>query len=678
MSGGGKRSENERRVPSPGGSRSRAPRRSPGAGATAQTTPRPLVRYDFSLLTDDDIYLFNEGSHFRLYEKLGSHAVEAGGVAGVYFAVWAPDAERVSVVGDFNGWDKGSHPLGARGSSGIWEGFVPGLTTGVCYKYWVESRYNGYKVEKADPFALHAETPPKTASVTWDLAYEWGDATWMAGRAERNHLGAPISIYEVHLGSWRRVPDEGNRWLTYREIVPLLAAYVKDMGFTHVELMPVMEHPFFGSWGYQVTGYFAPTGRYGTPQDFMYLVDYLHREGIGVILDWVPSHFPADQHGLGYFDGTHLFEHADPRKGFHPDWMSLIFNYGRNEIRSFLISSALFWLEKYHADGLRVDGVASMLYLDYSRKEGEWLPNIHGGRENLEAVDLLRRFNREAYGEHPGIQTIAEESTAWGAVSRPTYLGGLGFGLKWDMGWMHDTLVYMSHDPVHRRFHHNELTFRMIYAFTENFVLSLSHDEVVHGKGSLISKMPGDDWQKAANLRLLLAYMYSQPGKKLLFMGGEFGQWKEWDHESSLSWEALDHELHRGIQACTRDLNRLYASDPALHQLDTDPAGYEWVDANDSMASVIAFLRKGRRTDEQTLVVCNFTPIVRHNYRVGVPRSGFWREVLNTDAAEYGGSGAGNLGGVNSMPVPYHGRPYSLNLTLPPLAAVFLQPGGGS
>jgi 1,4-alpha-glucan branching enzyme len=642
--------------------------------ASATAVREANVRYDFSLLTDDDIYLFNEGSHFRLYDKLGSHLTQSGDEAGVYFAVWAPDAERVSVIGDFNGWDRSSHPLHARAASGIWEGFIQGLGEGVCYKYWIESRYHGYKVEKADPFAFHAETPPKTASVTWHLAYQWRDEVWMEERHARNALDAPISIYEVHLGSWRRVPEEGNRSLSYREIAPMLAAHVKDMGFTHVELMPVMEHPFFGSWGYQVTGYFAPTGRYGTPQDFMYLVDFLHQQGIGVILDWVPSHFPADQHGLGYFDGTHLFEHADPRKGFHPDWMSLIFNYGRNEIRSFLISSALFWLDRYHADGLRVDGVASMLYLDYSRKEGEWVPNIHGGRENLEAVDFLRRFNRAAYAANPDVQTIAEESTAWGGVSRPTHVGGLGFGLKWDMGWMHDTLAYMAHDPVHRRFHHNELTFRMIYAFTENFVLSLSHDEVVHGKGSLISKMPGDDWQKAANLRLLLAYMFSQPGKKLLFMGGEFGQWKEWEHDSSLSWEALDYEFHRGIQRCTRDLNLLYAGEPALHQLDTEPAGYEWVDANDGTSSVISFMRKGRDPDDCVLAVCNFTPVVRQNYRVGVPTGGRWCELLNTDGAEYGGSNAGNLGGVNAMPVPFHGRPYSVNLTLPPLAALFLKP----
>ncbi len=670
MRGGNPRGENPRspRLPR---QRHRRPAR---ADSNESSDIAPRVDYGFSRLTDDDIYLFNEGSHFRLYDKLGSHLVAPDGEPGVYFAVWAPNAERVSVIGDFNSWNSASHPLRPRASSGIWEGFIRGVTAGVRYKYWIESRHNAYKVDKADPFALHAETPPRTASVTWNLDHQWQDADWMATRRGRNSLAAPISVYEVHLGSWRRVPEEGNRWLTYRESAPLLAKYVKDMGYTHVELMPVMEHPFYGSWGYQVTGYFAPTSRYGTPEDFMYLIDHLHQQGIGVILDWVPSHFPADQHGLGYFDGTHLFEHADPRKGLHPDWMSLIFNYGRNEVCSFLISSALFWLDRYHADGLRVDGVASMLYLDYSRKEGQWIPNVYGGRENLEAVDFLRRFNREAYAAHPDIQTVAEESTAWGAVSRPTDAGGLGFGLKWDMGWMHDTLAYMAHDPVHRRFHHNELTFRMIYAFTENFVLSLSHDEVVHGKGSLISKMPGDDWQKAANLRLLLAYMISQPGKKLMFMGGEFGQWKEWDHDSSLSWEAMDYDFHRGIQACARHLNRMYGSAAALHQLDTDPTGYEWIDATDSMASVIAFLRKGREPSEQMLVVCNFTPVVRANYRVGVPLSGSWREVLNTDAAIYGGSNAGNLGGGRAMPVPFHGRPYSLNLTLPPLAALFLEP----
>jgi 1,4-alpha-glucan branching enzyme len=598
--------------------------------------------------------------------------MEFGGVQGTYFAVWAPDAQGVSVAGDFNGWNKESHPLRPKQDSGIWEGFVPEAKKGHAYKYWVESRHRGYKAEKADPYALLAETPPKTASVIWDLDYQWSDGEWMEQRAKRNALDAPVAVYEVHIGSWRRVPAEGNRSLNYRELAPELSAYVKSMGYTHVELMPVMEHPFYGSWGYQTTGYFAPTSRYGAPQDFMYFVDYMHQQGIGVILDWVPSHFPNDEHGLGYFDGTHLYEHADPRKGFHPDWKSFVFNYGRNEVRSFLLSSALFWLDKYHADGLRVDAVASMLYLDYSREEGEWIPNQYGGRENLDAVSFLRRLNEECYAAHPDTQMVAEESTSWPMVSRPTYVGGLGFGLKWDMGWMHDTLQYMQHEPVHRKYHHGELTFRMIYAFTENFELSLSHDEVVHGKGSLISKMPGDDWQKAANLRLLLAYMYSQPGKKLLFMGGEFGQWKEWDHESSLSWEALGHEFHASIQRLDRDLNLMYRDQPALHELDNEPGGFEWIDANDAESSTITFLRKSMG-GEVIAVACNFTPVLRENYRVGVPAPGFWEEILNSDATVYGGSGAGNMGGVHATPVPFHGRPHSLNLTVPPLGAVFLK-----
>jgi 1,4-alpha-glucan branching enzyme len=639
-------------------------------GATA--TSGQNVMYDFSLLTEDDLYLFNEGSHIRLYEKLGSHIVRHGEVDGTYFAVWAPNARRVSVIGDFNGWNRGSHELRARGQSGIWEGFIPGVGLGTRYKYFVASHHNAYTAEKADPFAIHAETPPLTASIVWHPEYEWGDQRWMEERPQRNALDAPMSTYEVHLGSWRRVPEDDNRSLTYRELALELTDYVKRMGFTHVEFLPVMEHPFFGSWGYQTTGYFAVTSRHGTPEDFMYLVDHLHKNGIGVILDWVPSHFPTDLHGPGYFDGTHLYEHEDPRKGFHPDWQSLIFNYGRNEVRSFLLSSALFWLERYHADGLRVDAVASMLYLDYSREEGEWIPNRYGGNENIEAVEFLRRFNMEVYGGAPGAQTIAEESTAWGGVSRPTYVGGLGFGLKWDMGWMHDTLQYIQHEPIHRRYHHGELTFRMIYAFTENFVLALSHDEVVHGKGSLLSKMPGDDWQKAANLRLLYAYMYSQPGKKLIFMGCEFGQWREWNHDASLDWDALDYPIHRGIATCLQDLNRLYASDTALHQLDCDHTGFEWIDANDADASVLTYLRKDREGN-CVVVACNFTPVVRENYRVGVPRRGYWREVLNTDAAEYGGSGAGNMGGARSTPVPIHGRPHSVNLTLPPLSALFLK-----
>jgi 1,4-alpha-glucan branching enzyme len=631
---------------------------------------------DFSLLSAEDLFLFNEGSHVRLYEKLGCHLVRAGGEDGACFAVWAPDAEYVSVIGDFNGWDKGRHPLRPRENSGIWEAFVPGVRAGDVYKFHVASRYMGYRVDKADPFAFYAEKPPLTGSVAWDLAYEWRDGDWMERRAAANALGAPIAAYEVHLGSWRRIPEEGHRPLTYRELAPALAAYVKEMGFTHVELLPVMEHPFYGSWGYQITGYFAPTSRYGTPQDFMYFVDVMHQNGIGVILDWVPSHFPADEHGLGYFDGTHLYEHALREKGFHPDWGSLIFNYGRKEVQSFLLSSALFWLDKYHADGLRVDAVASMLYLDYSRKPGEWVPNKFGGRENLEAIDFLKRFNVEVYKYYPAVQTIAEESTAWPMVSKPTYVGGLGFGLKWDMGWMHDTLEYMKLDPVYRKYHHNVLTFRSIYAFTENFMLPLSHDEVVHGKGSLLGMMPGDDWQKFANLRLLFSYMYSQPGKKLLFMGGEFGQRGEWDHDHSLEWHLLRYAPHAGLQKLVMDLNHLYASEPALHQLDCDPAGFEWIDAGDWEQSVLTYLRKDN-LGNQVLVACNFTPVVRHNYRVGVPADGFWREFFNSDSAYYGGSGQGNLGGVNATPVAYHGRPWSLVLTLPPLAAVFLKAEGG-
>ncbi|HXP16006.1 MAG TPA: 1,4-alpha-glucan branching protein GlgB [Terriglobales bacterium] len=639
---------------------------------TTTTLPQP-VRHDASLLTDQDLHLFNEGTHNRIYNNLGAHLTTAGGELGTSFAVWAPNARSVSVVGSFNNWNADSHPLAARRSSGIWEGFVPGASKGSLYKYYIASHNHGHVGDKADPFGVLHEKPPRTASVVWDLDYEWSDREWMETRSGRSSLQAPMSTYEVHLGSWMRVPEEHNRPLTYRETAPRLAEYVQKMNFTHVELLPVMEHPFYGSWGYQTTGYFAPTARFGTPQDFMYLVDYLHQHGIGVILDWVPSHFPSDAHGLAYFDGTHLFEHADSRKGFHPDWKTHIFNYGRNEVRSFLMSSGLFWLDKYHIDGLRVDAVASMLYLDYSRKQGEWIPNKFGGRENLEAIDFLRQFNTEAYKEHPGIQTIAEESTAWPMVSRPTYVGGLGFGMKWDMGWMHDTLSYFSNDPIHRRFHHNQLTFRMLYGFTENFVLPLSHDEVVHGKGSLIGKMPGDEWQKFANLRLLFAYMYAQPGKKLLFMGGEFGQVREWAHDTSLEWHVLQYPVHRGVQSWMEQLNRVYREQPALHQLDADPAGFEWIDCNDTAASIVSLLRKGRSPADQVVIVCNFTPVPRSGYRVGVPSGGFWRELLNSDASEYGGSGMGNLGGVHAESQPTHGRPYSVSLTLPPLAAVFLK-----
>jgi 1,4-alpha-glucan branching enzyme len=636
------------------------------------TTSEP-VRYDVSLLTDDDIYLFNEGSHFRLYEKLGAHPRRGADVEGTCFAVWAPDAEQVSVIGDFNGWNHSSHPLRPRGQSGIWEGFIAGIGKGTSYKYHIVSRFNGYRVDKADPFALHAEVPPKTASIVWDLDYAWGDQEWFARRSEVNHPEAPMAVYEVHVGSWRRVPEEENRPLTYRELGPRIAEYLRRTGFTHVEFLPVMEHPFYGSWGYQTLGFFAPTSRYGQPQDFMYLIDCLHQHGIGVILDWVPSHFPSDEHGLGYFDGAYLFEHADARQRIHPDWDSLVFNYGRNEVRSFLISSALFWLDVYHADGLRVDAVASMLYLDYGRKGGGYIPNEYGGRENLEAISFLRRFNEEVYRDRPGIQTLAEESTDWPMVSRPTYVGGLGFGMKWDMGWMHDTLLYMSKDPVHRHYHHNQLTFRLLYAFHENFILPLSHDEVVHGKGSLLRKMPGDDWQRFANLRLLYAYMYSQPGKKLLFMGGEFGQWDEWYHEVSLDWHLLDYPPHAALQHWVEDLNRVYRQEPALHQLDFHPAGFEWIDCNDSQHSVLSLVRKGRSEGDAVIVVCNFTPVPRPNYRVGAPRGGFWREILNSDATQYGGSGWGNLGGSEAAPIPFRGRPHSINLTLPPLGAVFLK-----
>jgi len=631
------------------------------------------VRYDYSLLGDHDLHLFNEGTHYCLYDKLGAHLATVDGVAGTYFAVWAPDAREVTVIGDFNYWDRKRHYLSPRGASGIWEGFIPGIGKGSIYKYHVESRFNGYSVEKADPYAIYAEVPPRTGSVIWDRDYEWYDQEWMRTRRERNALNRPTSVYEVHLGSWMRVPEEHNRSLSYRELAVKLVEYVKHTGFTHVEFMPVMEHPFYGSWGYQVTGFFAPTSRYGTPQDFMFLIDQLHQAGIGVILDWVPSHFPSDQHGLAYFEGTHLYEHADPRQGYHPDWNSYIFNYGRNEVRSFLMSSGAYWLNVFHADGLRVDAVASMLYLDYSRKAGEWIPNEYGGRENLDAVRFLRRFNEAMYAEQSDVQTIAEESTSWPMVSRPTYLGGLGFGMKWDMGWMHDTLKYMKLDPIYRQFHHNQLTFRMLYAFNENFVLPLSHDEVVHGKGSLLHQMSGDDWQKFANLRTLFGYMYAQPGKKLLFMGGEFAQRREWNHDSSLDWHLLQHRDHAGMQNWIRDLNRLYRSEPALYEKDMEPGGFEWVDASDHQNSVLSFIRRGSSSDDLVLFIANLTPIVRYQYRVGVPRAGHWRELLNSDAEQYAGSGQGNLGGAEAGNQPWHGHHHSLSLTLPPLGCIFLK-----
>jgi 1,4-alpha-glucan branching enzyme len=634
------------------------------------------VRYDTSMLTEEDIYLFNEGSHYRLYQKLGAHLKNVNGQEGVCFAVWAPNAESVSVIGDFNGWDKGSHPLHPRGESGIWEGFIPGFGRGELYKYHVASRFNGYQADKTDPFAVYRQVPPDTASRVWDLQYEWGDREWMEKRHRHNSLSSPQSIYEVHLGSWARVPEEDNRFLTYRELAQKLTDYLLRMGFTHVEFLPIMEHPFSGSWGYQTTGYFAPTSRHGTPQDFMYLIDHLHQHGIGVYLDWVPSHFPTDEHGLAYFDGTHLFEHADPRQGFHPDWGSYIFNYGRNEVRSFLMSSALMWLDVYHADGLRVDAVASMLYLDYSRKEGEWIPNQFGGRENLEAINFLRRFNTDVYEAHPDVQTMAEESTSWPMVSRPTYVGGLGFGMKWDMGWMHDILEYIRQEPIYRKYHHNSLTFRMLYAFTENFVLPFSHDEVVHGKGSLIGKMPGDEWQRFANLRLLLGFMYAQPGKKLLFMGCEFGQVREWTHDGSLEWHVLQYPSHAGLQKWVEDLNHVYRREPALYEIDSDPAGFEWIDCADSDQSILTFMRKGQSADDLLLVACNFTPVPRTNYRIGVPRGGYWHEIANSDAGQYWGGNWGNLGGVEASPASHHGRPWSVSITLPALSISFFKSKG--
>ncbi len=628
-----------------------------------------------SPLTDMDIFLFKEGSHSRLHEKLGAHIVKSGDSEGVHFAVWAPNAERVSVIGEFNQWNAQAHALRARqDGSGIWEGFVPGVSHGDSYKYHIESRYHGYCVDKGDPFAFFWEAPPATASRVWDMSYQWHDNEWMQHRQAANALVAPMSIYEVHLGSWRRVPEDGNRSLTYREMAEPLAQYVNEMGFTHVELMPITEHPFYGSWGYQTTGYFAATARYGTPQDFMHLVDTLHQHGIGVILDWVPSHFPSDEHGLSYFDGTNLFEHTDPKQGFHPEWNSYIFNYGRNEVRAFLISSALFWYKHYHIDGIRVDAVASMLYLDYARKPGEWVPNEFGGRENLGAIAFLKALNEAVYRDHPDVQMIAEESTAWPMVSRPTYIGGLGFGMKWNMGWMHDTLKYFSSDPVYRKYHHGQLTFSILYAFNENFMLPLSHDEVVHGKGSLIGKMPGDEWQQFANLRLLFGYMWAHPGKKLLFMGGEIGQRREWQHEESLQWHVLDYPLHGGVRRWVSDLNRLYRSEPALQELDFTADGFEWIDCDDWETSVLSFLRKDKH-GSQILVLCNFTPIPRANYAVGVPRAGNWREMLNSDASIYGGSGTGNFGGLEASPVGAHGRYHSLTVTLPPLSIVFFKNG---
>jgi 1,4-alpha-glucan branching enzyme len=626
------------------------------------------------ILSDYDLYLFGEGKHTRIYEKLGAHPTTIGGSAGVHFAVWAPNAKRVSVVGDFNAWDGRRHPMRSLGGSGVWEIFIPGLYVGEKYKFEILSRY-GEVVLKSDPFGFAFELPPQNASVVAAPAYDWKDAEWMRSRASADSwFHQPMAVYEVHLGSWSRIPEESGRYLTYRELAERLIPYVKEMGYSHIELLPVMEHPFSGSWGYQVIGFFAPTSRFGKPEEFKAFVDECHANGIGVILDWVPGHFPKDAHGLAQFDGTALFEHEDPRQGEHRDWGTLIFNYGRNEVRNFLLSNALFWLEEYHLDGLRVDAVASMLYLDYSRKEGEWVPNRFGGRENIEAIAFLRELNTLTHGEQPGSITVAEESTAWPSVSRPTYLGGLGFTYKWNMGWMNDILEYVTKDPVYRRWDHRHLTFSLLYAFSENFILPFSHDEVVHGKGSMFRKVPGDDWQKAATLRALYGFMYSHPGKKLMFMGCEFGQDREWNYDQSLDWHALDKPLHRGLQRFVQDLNRVYRSEHAMHEIDFDPAGFQWIDCNDSENSVVSFIRRARNADDFVVSVLNFTPVPRDGYRIGVPVAGPYLELVNSDGDLYGGSNVGNGGAIFSEPIASHGCDQSLRLTLPPLGFLLLKP----
>ena len=627
------------------------------------------------LLSDFDLHLLAEGTHYRNWDKLGAHLRSVDGTTGVHFVLWAPSASRVAVIGDFNGWDPSRDPMTLHPDAGIWECFVPHLAPGALYKYRVESRDGSYRVDKADPCGFAAEIRPQTASKVWDLdRYTWGDGAWMRARTERRLHDQPMSIYEIHLGSWRRAPEEANRWLTYRELAATLPDYVREMGFTHIELLPVTEHPFDGSWGYQTIGYFAPTSRFGTPDDFMFLVDILHQQGIGVILDWVPAHFPSDAHGLGYFDGTHLYEHADPRQGLHPQWDTFIFNYGRREVRNYLLGNALFWLERYHIDALRVDAVSSMLRLDFGRAEGEWIPNRHGGPENLEAVEFLRLLNERLHAEHPGVTVIAEESTDWAMVSRPTYLGGLGFGFKWNMGWMHDMLEYMALDPIHRSYHHNQLTFSLMYAFSENFILPLSHDEVVHGKGSLYGKMAGDRWQRLANLRALYAYMWAHPGKKLLFMGGELAQEAEWSHERSLDWHLLERPDHAGIQALVRDLNHAYRAEPALWEVDSEPSGFWWLEPNDADSNVLAFARASRDGERVLVFAANLSPVPRGRYRLGLPRPCRWREAINTDSTYYGGSDVGNLGGVEPEPIPWHDQPFSAEVTLPPLAAIWLVP----
>ncbi len=642
--------------------------------ATKKTTKtKQKSTKSYTRLTEFDIHLFKTGKHFKLYEKLGAHPVEFNGKQGTYFAVWAPNAKSVHVIGNFNYWEAKNHKLNPRwDESGIWEGFFPGLAKGEVYKYAIHSNTGDF-LEKADPFAIFAEVPPKTASIVWEDEYSWKDKKWMDKRKDAALKPKPYSVYEMHFGSWRRRYDDGNRSLSYKEMAIESVEYIRDLGFTHVEFLPVMEHPFFGSWGYQVTGYFAPSSRYGNPGEFKFLVDALHQAGIGVILDWVPSHFPGDAHGLYKFDGTHLYEHADPRKGFHPDWKSYIFNYGRNEVRSFLVSNAIYWLEQYHIDGLRVDAVASMLYLDYSRKAGEWIPNEYGGRENIESIVFLKEFNEAAYAQFPDIVTIAEESTAWPGVSRPTYMGGLGFGQKWMMGWMHDTLQYFKNDPIHRKYHQNEITFSIMYAFTESFMLPLSHDEVVHGKGSLIGRMPGDEWQRFANLRLMYGYMYTHPGTKLLFMGAEFGQTAEWNHDRSLDWHLLEHNFHKGIYNLMKDLNALYRSERALYFYAFDERGFKWVDYSDHQNSVMVYQRKSDVKEDDLLVVCNFTPEVRSNYRVGVPYRGEWKELFNSDESKYGGSGLLNQGMLFTSPVKYHNFDYSVSINLPPLGITVLK-----
>jgi 1,4-alpha-glucan branching enzyme len=625
-------------------------------------------------LNDSDLHLLAEGKHFSSYEKMGAHEIQSYGTKGTHFAVWAPNAQDVSVIGDWNNWTLGENEMTQRLGNGIWEAFVPGVGHGMLYKYAIHSQYRDFRTEKADPYAFATELVPQTASRIWEISgYEWADAEWIKNRERLNAFDAPMAIFEVHIGSWRRVSEEGNRFLTYRELAPQLVKYVQEMGYTHVEFLPVSEHPFYGSWGYQTVAYYAPTSRYGTPQDFMYLVDTLHQNGIGVILDWVPAHFPRDGHGLAFFDGTHLYEHADPRQGLHVDWGTFIFNYGRPEVVNFLLSNALFWLDKYHIDGLRVDAVASMLYLDYGRKHGEWVPNKYGGRENLEAVEFLKQFNELVYEKFPGTFTVAEESTAWPLVTRPTYLGGLGFTYKWNMGWMHDVLDYFEKDPIYRSYHHNKLTFGMMYAFSENFILPFSHDEVVHLKKSMLDKMPGDYWQKCANLRLLYGFMYAHPGKKLLFMGGEFGQWREWNHDTSLEWHLLEHPMHSGIEHWVKDLNAKYHELKEFHEVDYDWKGFEWIDCNDYLESVLSFLRYGKKRDSVVMIACNFTPVQRYEYRIGVPWGGFWDEILNSDGRVYGGSGLGNYGGLEAEEIEHHGRPYSLRVTLPPLAAVIFR-----